>query len=107
MLAMNQLQDDKEVVAVLKQILGRMYASGIRDEKAEPYDNESEPPLLEAITFAEATKTLTELIANRVVAELEKVRNRMDTNKTDYADTYSYVFDRIEQLSSTTPKGDR
>jgi hypothetical protein len=48
--------------------------------------------------IAEATQALLELINNEKIAEVQKAINRMDTNKTDYADTYHYLIDRIATL---------
>ena len=62
----------------------------------DPNIKEMERDLMEV--YEKFDQALTHLIETEKIAEIQKVINQMDTNKTDYADTYHYLIDRLKEL---------
>lgn len=92
---MNQLQDDKEVVAVLDELVYQCTGKRVRPSQHV----ESSLPREE---LEKATKTLTELIAKRENRALIK---GYDLGIQSWAEGKKRVKEVRKQLSSTTPKG--
>jgi len=65
-------------------------------------EDEGDQSVIPTEKFAQdLAEQLNQLITRSKIDELEKTINRMDVNKTDYADTYHYLHDRLTNLKES------